>query len=165
MSPNLSKLIFATGFLLTGTMAHAEDMIFEEINVIRSKFEGVGELLNIGDGAFYGSVTWTPTYRGGAVFRVAPNQDPELVHAFDVVEDFGPVNAGGAGPSARLVEGPDGAMYGATKYGGAYGYGTIYRITSAGVFSVVRGEARPISDDRASRFARRRELPPRTPIL
>ncbi|QJE99080.1 choice-of-anchor tandem repeat GloVer-containing protein [Luteolibacter luteus] len=119
-------------------MAHAEDMIFEEINVIRSKFEGVGELLNIGDGSFYGSVTWTPTYRGGAVFRVAPNQEPELIHAFEVTEEIGIPDAGGAGPSAALVEGPDGAMYGATKYGGVYGAGTIYRITSAGVYSVVR---------------------------
>lgn len=142
MSPKLPKLLLAATLLLSGPMAQAEDMIFEEINVIRSKFEGVGELLNIGDGSFYGSVTWTPAYRGGAVFRVAPNQEPELIHAFEVTEEIGIPDSGGAGPSARLVEGPDGAMYGATKYGGANGAGTIYRITSAGAYSVVRHLAR-----------------------
>jgi uncharacterized repeat protein (TIGR03803 family) len=41
----------------------------------------------------------------------------------------------GAKPSSGLVQGPDGALYGTTQINGASNFGTVFKITSTGVFS------------------------------
>jgi uncharacterized repeat protein (TIGR03803 family) len=41
----------------------------------------------------------------------------------------------GANPSAALVEGKDGSFYGTTYQGGTNGYGTIFRVTLAGMLT------------------------------
>jgi uncharacterized repeat protein (TIGR03803 family) len=38
----------------------------------------------------------------------------------------------GGQPSAALVQGPDGSFYGTTEYGGAYGYGTVFKMSPSG---------------------------------
>lgn len=44
----------------------------------------------------------------------------------------------GCGPAnAVLVQGRDGNIYGTTGYGGTYNYGTIFKITPSGTFSVI----------------------------
>jgi uncharacterized repeat protein (TIGR03803 family) len=38
-------------------------------------------------------------------------------------------------PSGGLVQGPDGNFYGTAQYGGAYGYGSVFRVTTNGVMT------------------------------
>ena len=45
---------------------------------------------------------------------------------------FSATDPAGYYPQPRLVEGADGSLYGATEYGGASGYGTIFRIAPDG---------------------------------
>ena len=45
--------------------------------------------------------------------------------------------AGGRYPDSGLTAGPDGDFYGTTTFGGAYGLGTVYKITPAGVHTVL----------------------------
>jgi uncharacterized repeat protein (TIGR03803 family) len=42
-----------------------------------------------------------------------------------------------APPFAKLVQGRDGHFYGTTYQGGASGYGTVFKITSAGVLTTL----------------------------
>jgi uncharacterized repeat protein (TIGR03803 family) len=60
----------------------------------------------------------------------------DVVHgdvAIDTLISFNFDN--GSQPSAGLVQGPDGAFYGTTQYGGSYKQGTVFKITSSGTFS------------------------------
>ncbi len=89
------------------------------------------------DGAFYGvthgggaSVT---NYGGfGTVFKLTPGGSLTTLHSFD--------NTDGAGPFA-LIQGSDGALYGVAQAGGSTapglwdGNGTVYRVTTNGVFT------------------------------
>jgi uncharacterized repeat protein (TIGR03803 family) len=124
------------GFL-TSTALRAEDPSFEEIETITTSLEPCGEMVNRGDGYFYAAARWTETYRGGAIFRIAPHQPAEILHTFPYLQDGSQPNYGGANPSCGLVLGRDGAFYGANDSGGANGNGTIFRLSADGVFSVV----------------------------
>jgi uncharacterized repeat protein (TIGR03803 family) len=75
-----------------------------------------------GDGNFYGA-----TYLGGAgnvgtVFRVTPSGTETLLHT------FAGGSSDGANPSANLVLGSDGNLYGSTYAGGAGGVGTVFKV-------------------------------------
>lgn len=68
----------------------------------------------------------------GAVFRLAPSAGGwrySVLHGFT-----GGINGGsdGAYPWAGLVRDSAGNLYGATQYGGAHNYGTIYQLTPGG---------------------------------
>jgi uncharacterized repeat protein (TIGR03803 family) len=84
------------------------------------------------DGALYGS-TWrggVGSYGYGSLFRVETNGAFSKLHIFNGTD--------GSGPNAALVVGPDGALYGSTRYGpGSYfqGYGTLFRVETNGSFT------------------------------
>jgi uncharacterized repeat protein (TIGR03803 family) len=61
--------------------------------------------------------------------------DFTLLHSFAAVDQFG-LNADGVLPLSVAV-GPDGSLYGAAPDGGANGAGTVFKISPAGVFSVL----------------------------
>lgn len=88
-------------------------------------------LVQAADGTWYGT-----TYKGGpkgfgTVFRIVGEGDHFSEY---VVYSFGD---GGDGryPSGGLIQGKDGSFYGTTREGGAYGKGTVFRITLRGVQS------------------------------
>ncbi len=109
-----------------------------------------GSLIEGDDGALYGA-----TVVGGDDTCSDPNLLPRIAGcgtifriskfgSFTVLHAFGPTTANGILPSSGLTRGTDGAFYGATARGGAGicinsngGCGTIFRITPAGVFSLV----------------------------
>jgi uncharacterized repeat protein (TIGR03803 family) len=82
------------------------------------------------DGNFYGT-----TYAGGAlgygaVFKVTPSGTLTTIHSFAAGAD-------GNNPSAALVQAGDGKFYGTAYGGGAYGYGTVFKITPEGVLTTL----------------------------
>jgi uncharacterized repeat protein (TIGR03803 family) len=118
--------------------ARGEGEVFEEFGLIQSRFEPYGDLVNPGDGHFYGAARWAEVSKGGVIYRVAPGQDAEVVHQFGAVADGSQTNYGGSNPCCPMIIGHDGAFYGATDAGGANGLGTVYRISPDGIFSVLR---------------------------
>jgi len=93
----------------------------------------VGGLLQARDGNFYGTASLGGTRGGGVVYRLTPAGVYKVLHNFA----SNPSTAGSV-PTAGLVQGSDGYLYGTTSIGGANGYGTIFRITTTGTgFSVI----------------------------
>ena len=87
-----------------------------------------GSLVEGSDGAFYGL-----TYSGGAndvgtAFKVTAGGTLTKLADLDY-------STTGGYPRGSLVEGSDGAFYGLTNYGGATGYGTAFKVTTAGVLT------------------------------
>ena len=87
-------------------------------------------LVSGGDGNFYGTSAEGGTNSSGAVFRVTPGGTVTALKSFAF-------DANGAAPNASLTLGPDGQLYGITSSGGAIGAGTIFKITTQGVFTAL----------------------------
>jgi uncharacterized repeat protein (TIGR03803 family) len=106
------------------TVMHTFDVNADGINPHASVVQG-------SDGNFYGT-----TYQGGVsglgtVFKVSPSGVETILHSF----------AGGATdgtlPTAALIQGSDGDFYGTTGNGGPTGAGTVFKITSSGVLTLL----------------------------
>jgi uncharacterized repeat protein (TIGR03803 family) len=78
------------------------------------------DLIQAGDGNFYGTTVYGGAYDDGTVFRWAPGGALITLVSFD---DYN-----GANPQAPLVVGTDGNIYGTTQNGGASGNGVIFRV-------------------------------------
>jgi uncharacterized repeat protein (TIGR03803 family) len=85
-----------------------------------------GSLLLASDGNFYGMTYLGGAYDGGTVFKVTP------LGIETVLWSFGNGNDGNS-PYGSLIQGRDGNFYGMTNLGGLYGRGTVFKITPAGV--------------------------------
>lgn len=84
------------------------------------------------NGVFYGTTRWGGLYGNGVVFKLNPDGT-----GFAVLKHFSAttsynggnyLNVGGMYPAGDLMV-ADGVLYGATQYGGNYGYGTLYWLT------------------------------------
>jgi uncharacterized repeat protein (TIGR03803 family)/probable HAF family extracellular repeat protein len=93
--------------------------------------EPLGGVTQGSDGNFYGTTSTGGAHGNGTVFKITSSG----VHT--VLYSFGAVNNDAAHPSSRLTQGPDGGFYGTTPDGGAYGKGTVFKITSAGAETVL----------------------------
>ncbi len=65
----------------------------------------------------------------GTIFKISPTGKFNTLHIF--------ADTDGASPQAPLIEGPDGAFYGAAFFGGPHDHGTIFRITAGGKFTIL----------------------------
>lgn len=90
-----------------------------------------GGLVRASDGNFYGMTETGGTNSVGTIFKLT------AAGAFSVLKHF-VTAADGAYPKGSLVQGTDGALYGITNSGGTSSGGTIFRITTAGAFKVLR---------------------------
>ena len=79
------------------------------------------------DGYLYGTVRYGGPAGLGSVFKVSTKGVFTTVYKFAGAPD-------GENPDAGLLAASDGNFYGTTFGGGAYGFGTIFEITSAGVY-------------------------------
>ena len=84
------------------------------------------------DGNFYGTTYGGGTTQYGTVFKVTPSGTLTTLYNFTAGND-------GALPIAPPIQGTDGNYYGTTCPGcnGAPGYGSVYKITPAGTFTVL----------------------------
>jgi uncharacterized repeat protein (TIGR03803 family) len=88
-----------------------------------------GPLVEASDGNYYGT-----TYQGGAhglgtIFRMTPEGNVTVLHAFSRHA------TDGASPAHGLTQATDGYLYGTTTAGGANGSGTAFRISTGGAYS------------------------------
>jgi len=105
------------------------------INIIHS-FSGTdgadpnGGLAQASDGKLYGTTSAGGPNNNGEIFKMNLNGKITVLHPFDVngVSD-------GESPDAGLLAASDGYFYGVNHFGGANDVGTIFRITTTGVFS------------------------------
>ena len=83
-----------------------------------------GALLEIDDGAFYGTAVRGGPYGPGTIFRVNGGGGAQLLHAF----------APGVGtlPLGGLMQASDGHFYGATRQRGGWDAGALFRLTARG---------------------------------
>jgi uncharacterized repeat protein (TIGR03803 family) len=88
------------------------------------------------DGNFYGTTSSGGMHNEGTVFRITPAGEETVLYSFS---GGGGVSGStdGADPVAGLIQGSDGNFYGTTDIGGAYNWGAVYRISSAGDESVL----------------------------
>jgi uncharacterized repeat protein (TIGR03803 family) len=104
------------------------------------------------DGNFYGVATeggtggvacadTTGLSGCGTVFKLTKTGTLTVLHSFCGGSGCGSLTTDGAGPTGRLVFGANGALYGTTQtggiYNGFYNQGTIFRITTTGVYTVL----------------------------
>lgn len=83
------------------------------------------------DGNLYGTTNGGGSYGVGTVFsyNLTSGQEQAL-YSFGGAGGL-PGSADGAYPFTGVVQGTDGALYGAANYGGAYNEGTVYRVVIA----------------------------------
>jgi uncharacterized repeat protein (TIGR03803 family) len=90
--------------------------------------ESYSRLLAASDGYLYGTALNGGAFEGGIIFKVHKDgSDYQLLHSFDF--DSGD----GINPYEGLIEGSDGVLYGATRYGGSsMDAGTIFKLNKDG---------------------------------
>lgn len=77
------------------------------------------------DGVLYGATSTGAAFSKGAIFTIAPRSAFHILHNFKGHPDDG------AYPEAAPIV-VNGKLYGTTRGGGAYGNGTVYKMTTAG---------------------------------
>jgi len=85
------------------------------------------------DGNFYGTTHSGGVYSSGSVFKLTPAGSLTTLYSFCAQSEC----PDGRTPTAGLVQATDGNLYGTTSLNGANGYGTVFKITTAGVFALV----------------------------
>jgi uncharacterized repeat protein (TIGR03803 family) len=90
-----------------------------------------GDLYRHTDGNFYGMTSVGGIYGYGTLFKMSSSG------AINIIKNFDYYNNDGAYPEGELIKGPDGNMWGMTTGGGVNTTGVIFKLTSAGVFTVV----------------------------
>jgi uncharacterized repeat protein (TIGR03803 family) len=91
-----------------------------------------GGLVQGADGNFYGTASGGGSGGGGVVFRVTPAGTIKVLHNFPVNDP-----SDGEDPVAGLVAATDGSFYGATSTGGSNGFGVLFKVTSAGHYTLL----------------------------
>jgi len=83
------------------------------------------------DGNFFGTTSGGGAHGVGEVFKMTPGGTVSVLYSFQNNQ------ADGIGPTAPLIEASDRNFYGTTSAGGAYGSGTIFKVTPGGAETVI----------------------------
>ena len=119
-----------TVFRLTKAGAMTVLRRFVPVNAVETG--PTAELVLAGDGKLYGTTFYGGTGNSGSVFRLNPDGT-----GFAVLHSFIGTESDGVNPQAGLALGGDGALYGATSDGQGLSPGTLFRMTTAGEYSLV----------------------------
>jgi len=85
-------------------------------------------LIQAGNRDFYGTTVGGGAHLSGSVFQIAAQGKLTTLYSFCALSSC----ADGAFPRAGLIYATNGNLYGTTESGGAYGGGTVFKITSKG---------------------------------
>lgn len=103
---------------------------FDQGNLGRSPETGLAQTP---EGDFLGTTTGGGPNESGTIFRLTPGG--VYTKVIDFVRNTGPTR--GSAADTRPTLGSDGNYYGCTSGGGAYDYGTLYRLSPSGAFTVL----------------------------
>jgi uncharacterized repeat protein (TIGR03803 family) len=92
----------------------------------------IGGLVQGADGYLYGTTTAGGGTNAGVIFKISTTGVLSVVVSFDNVH-----TSGGYQAYAGLIAGNDGNLYGATIWGGQFGDGVIFKLTTTGAYSVL----------------------------
>ncbi len=85
------------------------------------------------DGTLYGTTATGGTAGLGVIFKITPDGTLTVIHNFG----DGSVINDGANPQAGLILASDGNFYGTTQNGGSASSGTVFKMTPAGVVTIL----------------------------
>jgi uncharacterized repeat protein (TIGR03803 family) len=134
---NLKHIFAGLALLIVAALSSPAQFTFQKLHSFSTSDGGYPQALIGGsDGRFYGVLAplgGTPAGSAGAIFSLEADGS-----GFAVIHTLATDNSQGAEP-AHLVQGTNGALYGATAIGGP-GFGTIFKLnTNGGSFTVVKG--------------------------
>lgn len=87
-------------------------------------------MVQAADGYLYGSATAGGTSSNGVIYQLDVAGNLTVVYEFTAGSD-------GYYPFGKLVQGPSGILYGTALFGGDNSYGTIFSLTTNGVFTTL----------------------------
>ena len=96
--------------------------------------EPLGGLAQATNGNFYGTTSFGGVNGGGTVFAITPAGKATTLHNFCPLGSC----ADGDQPRGNLIQASDGDLYGETGLDGAYGYGTIFKISTGRNYNAVQ---------------------------
>jgi len=95
--------------------------------------EALAGLVQDTNGAFYGTTTYGGANGYGTVFKITAGGKLTALYSFC----SGAGCLDGESPTGTLILSTDGNLYGTTYYGGTYGHGTVYKITTSGALTTL----------------------------
>jgi uncharacterized repeat protein (TIGR03803 family) len=105
--------------------------VLTNFGAVNDGYQPVGGLIEGSDGNLYGTTSGGGLHLGGTMFKISKSGTRTTLWNFGSTSD-------GSNPISILAKGSDGAFYGTTSLGGTNGYGTVFKITPAGVETVLR---------------------------
>jgi uncharacterized repeat protein (TIGR03803 family) len=91
------------------------------------------------DGNFYGTTQYGGINDAGTIFKIVVIGNPTPLYSS--IYSFGGAAGDGTSPYARLIQGSDGYFYGTTLTGGTGDHGTIFKIDTSGVLTILHSLA------------------------
>jgi uncharacterized repeat protein (TIGR03803 family) len=95
-----------------------------------------GALFQTSDGTLYGTASAGGANADGTIFKFVAGGALTVLHTFEALDVNGN-DSDGASPQNGVTLGPDGDLYGVAPTGGVYGNGTIFKVSTDGVFTTV----------------------------
>ncbi|MGA2372868.1 MAG: choice-of-anchor tandem repeat GloVer-containing protein [Candidatus Korobacteraceae bacterium] len=120
---------FTLALVLASSFVLVQSTWAQSFNVIHNFTGGtdggnpLNGLMMGASGSMYGTTSAGGAYNNGTVFRITPPENFQTIYAFQGGAD-------GSAPQSFLIEDSEGRLYGTTSAGGAFGGGTVFRITN-----------------------------------
>jgi len=120
----------AAAFIPPAPACAATTSLVHDFNTYADGAQPYTKMVQAADGTFYGTTQNGGIYSTGTIFKITPAGEFQTLHSFAN-------NPDGAIPYGSLLIGPDGNIYGTTIAGGAFGTGTVFKMTPDGTETVL----------------------------